>query len=76
MSDAPDFALRPEHALELGEMLEFIADWLRADRRRLAASLARFVGSDAYRIDELAADLERFAFLFGADPARFWAERS
>jgi hypothetical protein len=35
MSSTPDFALAAEHALELGEMLEFIADWLRADRRRL-----------------------------------------
>jgi hypothetical protein len=76
MSSTPDFALAAEHALDLGEMLEFIADWLRADRRRLEASLARFIGSDGYRIDELAADLERFAFLFGADPARFLAERS
>jgi hypothetical protein len=52
-------------AVELGETLGFIGDWLLSDRNRLAASLRRFVGVDGYDIEQLRADLARFGFLLG-----------
>jgi hypothetical protein len=60
--------LAPEDAMELGELLTFLHDWLDdADNPALAASLRRFVGADSYDLNELHADLARFAFLLGAD---------
>jgi hypothetical protein len=61
----PQMCLDAGDAVELGEMLEFLGEWLVCDRSRLADSLGRFVGSDGYDIDELHADLSRFAFLLG-----------
>jgi hypothetical protein len=52
-------------AVRLGELLEFLGGWLTCDGDRLGGSLRRFVGSDAYEIDELRAELWRFAFLVG-----------
>jgi hypothetical protein len=54
-----------EDAVELGELLKFIGDWLVWDPSRLAESLGRFLGIDGYDIDQLRADLSRFAFLLG-----------
>jgi hypothetical protein len=39
--------------------------WLRSDRGDLAAALARFAGSAAYRPDALRDDSARFRFLLG-----------
>ena len=63
----PQVCLDAGDAVELGEMLEFLGEWLECDRSRLADSLGRFVGSDGYDIDELRADLARFAFLVGVN---------
>ena len=52
-------------AVELGETLGFIGDWLLSDRDGLAGSLRRFVGVDGYDIEQLRADLARFGFLLG-----------
>lgn len=52
-------------AVELGETLGFIGDWLLSDRDGLAASLRRFVGVDGYDIEQLRVDLARFGFLLG-----------
>lgn len=52
-------------AVELGELLEFLGNWLLTDREQLSASLYRFVGSTGYEIDQLQADVMRFAFLLG-----------
>jgi hypothetical protein len=52
-------------AVELGELLEFLGDWLVCDRIRLADSLGRFLGADAYDIDHLRGDLSRLGFLLG-----------
>lgn len=41
----------------------FIGDGLRSDRESLTASLARFVGSPAYRPAALRDDFARFRFL-------------
>jgi hypothetical protein len=57
--------LDAEDAVELGELLEVLGDWLCAERTVLAGSLRRFLGVDGYDTDELCADLARFAFLLG-----------
>jgi hypothetical protein len=50
---------------ELAELLQFLHDWLGADPGRLGESLSGFVGSRAYDLAELCADLNRFVFLLG-----------
>lgn len=57
-------------AAELGQLLEFLADWLSADRPTLKPSLGRFVGHPGYDVEELRADLHRFAFLIGDTDGR------
>jgi len=59
--------LSAEDAIELGEMLEFLHDWVGYIPGVLTEPLARFVGGDGYRIEDLQADLARFAFLLGGD---------
>lgn len=55
-------------ATELGELLDFLRDWLAgADSAQLAASRRRFVGTDGYDLDNLRADLSRFALLLDTD---------
>jgi hypothetical protein len=61
----PQVCLDAGDAIELGELLGFLDDWLACDRARLAGSLGRFVGSDGYGIDQLHEDLSRFGFLLG-----------
>ncbi len=57
-------------AVELAELLEFLADWLdhHADRR-VEHSLALFSGY-GYDTHQLRADLARFVFLLGGDGCR------
>jgi hypothetical protein len=65
---AHDPPLDPVDAIELGEMLEFLRDWLGGtDNALLAASLRRFIGTDGYDLTELRRDLARFTFLLGND---------
>ena len=71
---APQVCLDPGDAVELGEMLEFVGEWLVSDHSRLADSLRRFVGSDGYDIDQLHADLSRFGFLLGVTDGEFFFE--
>jgi hypothetical protein len=53
-------------AVELAEMLTFLADWISGSQRQaLADSLAAFIDHDRYNVDELHADLHRFVFLLG-----------
>lgn len=67
--------LDPLDAVELGEMLEFVGQWLASDGDRLGASLARFMGTDSYGIEELRADVMRFAFLLpGTDGELLFGE--
>ncbi len=61
----PQVCLDAGDAVELGELLGFLDDWLACGRAGLAGSLGRFVGSDGYDIDQLHADLSRFGFLLG-----------
>jgi len=58
--------LDPSDAAELAEMLTFLADWLSGSPKPvLVNSLAAYVGHPAYNLDDLRADLHRFAFLLG-----------
>ena len=52
----PRVCLDAGDAVELGELLGFIGDWLLSDRERLAESLRRFVGVDGYDIEQLRGD--------------------
>lgn len=62
-------------AVELGELLAFLGDWLASDPNRLDVSLQDFLGAPDYAgpgpaIDELRADIGRFArLLLGYDCA-------
>jgi len=61
-------SLNTAEAIELVETLAFLCDWFAGtDHAMLAASLARFVGTDGYDLVELQADLARFSFLLGGD---------
>jgi hypothetical protein len=60
-----------EDATELGELLDFLGDWLGGtDTTMLAASFLRFVGTEGYDLTELRRDLARFAFLLGTTDGR------
>jgi len=71
----PDDRLHPSYAAELAELLQFLDDWLAADRDHLEASLTHFTGSRGYDLSQLRTDLDRFAFLLGAnDGERLFGE--
>ncbi len=55
--------LEAEDAVELGELLDFLGNWLANDDS-VGAALDRFVGG-GYDVEELRGDLERFAVLVG-----------
>jgi hypothetical protein len=61
----PRISLDLTDAMELGQLLGFLDDWLGVDRPTLELSLGRFVGHPGYDLDQLRADLHRFAFLIG-----------
>ena len=61
----PAISLDVGDAAELAEILQFLSDWLAADHGRLAVSLRAFIGSSAYDLSRLRADLDRFVFLVG-----------
>jgi hypothetical protein len=66
-----DVRLEGSDGAELAEMLSFLRGWLGGrDSAVLAESLAGFVGTDAYDVTQLRADLARFVFLLGADDGR------
>lgn len=60
------FTMTCDDAIELGQLLQFLDDWLAADHGPASVSLARFVGCADYDTDSLRADLARFAALLGA----------
>lgn len=64
-----ELSLRDLDALELGELLEFVRDFLTAEADAIGPALDRF--APGYPLGELRADLARFAFLLGGDPAPF-----
>ncbi len=62
--------LRAEHAVELGELLEFLGGWLDHAPDVLADALVSFCGA-GYTVEDLRADVARFAFLLGGGDERF-----
>lgn len=54
-------------AAEFVGMLELISDWISSHHQKLAPLLTTYIGSDAYNLDDLRNDLERFIFLLGRD---------
>ncbi|MER6948180.1 hypothetical protein ABT294_29535 [Nonomuraea sp. NPDC000554] len=72
----PAISLDTTDAIELAELLRFIASWLAADPARLSPSLLAYVGHPAYGLDALRDDLERFTFLLGgSDGEDLFGER-
>ena len=62
--------LSADDAVELGELLEFVGDWLHQHSDALTASYRQFT-LGLLTLDELSADLARFAFLLGGDGHRY-----
>lgn len=62
--------LRDDDMVELGELLEFVADWIDYAPDALGECLADFT-SGGYTLGELRADLARFVFLLGGPGDRF-----
>ena len=58
--------ISPDDAMELGQLLQFLDDWLLTDHGPASESLTRIAGCDAYGIGSLRDDLARFTFLLGA----------
>ena len=69
-NDVAAVCLRAEHAVELGELLEFLGDWLVDASDVVADSLTGFCGG-GYGVEELRVDVARFAFLLGGGGERF-----
>ena len=66
MTTMPDVNLELADAVELAELLTFLADWLSGSQQQtLNDSLDTFVGHPAYDTNNLAADLHRLVFLLG-----------
>jgi hypothetical protein len=57
--------LASDDVMELGQLLQFLGDWIATDRGAINESLIRFVGCDAYGVQSLRDDLARFIFLLG-----------
>lgn len=74
MSTIPTLSLRLEQATELGDLLEFVCDWLSQASPDVAASLGSFVGASGYGACDLQADCRRFAYLLGVATSPFVAE--
>jgi hypothetical protein len=54
-----------DDAMALGQLLQFLDDWLSADHGPVDESLAIFAGCEAYGVESLRDDLARFTFLLG-----------
>ena len=57
--------LSQDDAMELGQLLQFLDDWLGTGHEQLSTSLARFIGIDGYGAETLRDDLAWFMFLLG-----------
>lgn len=65
---SPRTQLDAADAAEIAEALTLLRDWLAgSDTTQLAASFARFLGTQSYSLAELRTDLARFTFLLGYD---------
>ncbi|MEV4123399.1 hypothetical protein [Nocardia sp. NPDC049707] len=66
MPDPADFRITTSDAIELAEMLTFIADWLASTDPIIVQSFNAFVGSDSYTLTDLRASLDRFVGMLGS----------
>jgi len=63
----PEINLGLSDAIELAELLTFLADWLSGSQQHiLAQSFGAFIGHPACNTGTLCTDLRRFVFLLGA----------
>ena len=60
-----NISLAAADAMELGQLLRLLDDWLATDHEQLGTSLARFIGVAGYGVETLRDDLARFMFLLG-----------
>jgi hypothetical protein len=65
---APSSSLDLSDIAELAELMQFLDTWLASDHEHLDRSLTRFVGHNAYNVDRLREDLNRFAVLLDGEP--------
>jgi hypothetical protein len=63
----PSISVDTTDAIELAELLQFLAGWITSDRARLESSLLAYVGHPAYGTTHLQQDLHRFTFLLGGN---------
>jgi hypothetical protein len=63
----PRIQLPASDVAELIELLQFINDWLATSNSQVSESFAQFISHPAYGISHLRGDLQRLAFLLGAD---------
>ena len=63
----PRIQLHAADVAELTDLLQFIDDWLGTCQDQLSEPFTRFVGHPAYGISHLRGDLQRLAFLLGAN---------
>jgi hypothetical protein len=63
----PSISVDTTDAVELAELLQFLADWIASDPARLQSSLLAYVGHPAYGTAHLQQDLHRFTFLLGGN---------
>lgn len=70
----PQMSLRLDEVQELGELLEFVGEWLETAQPAVRASLAVFVGAPGYDVDDLRRDCAKFAFLLGVAATPFVSE--
>jgi hypothetical protein len=71
VSPIPTFALRVDEATELGELCDFVCEWLGQAPAGVAHSLATFVSAPGYDLSDLRADCRRFSFLLGVATSPF-----
>ena len=69
-ADVGSVVLRAEHAIELGELLEFLGGLVDHAPDLVADALSSFCGA-GYMVEDLSADVARFAFLLGGDGEQF-----
>lgn len=67
MTTGHGIRLDPADAIELQELLQFLDGWLATCHDQMCHELTRFTGHPAYGTTQLRSDLQRFAFLLGAD---------
>ena len=60
-----NISLAAADAMELGQLVRFLEDWLATDHEQLSTSLARFISVAGYGVETLRDDLARFMVLLG-----------